>query len=63
MTASENLYLSNTRVTDAGLEHLRGLMQLRFLDLRGTQVTEAGVRELERALPNGFICALRWEAK
>jgi hypothetical protein len=33
------------------LAHLKGLTQLSYLDLRGTQVTDAGMKELERALP------------
>jgi len=41
----------NTQVTDAGLEHLEGLTNLRHLGLRHTQVTEAGIRGLKIALP------------
>ncbi|MCY2990029.1 MAG: hypothetical protein NTY19_19470 [Planctomycetota bacterium] len=44
--------LRDTQVTDAGLEHLRGLTQLIFLDLANTQVTDKGVAELQKALPN-----------
>jgi len=40
------------KVTDAGLEHLKGLERLRHLDLRGTKVTDGGVENLQRALPN-----------
>ena len=43
--------LCNTTVTDAGLEHLRGLTQLQVLYLRVTPVTGAGVAELQKALP------------
>jgi hypothetical protein len=35
-----------SRVTDAGLAHLRGLHSLRFLDLRGCRVTDAGLGHL-----------------
>jgi hypothetical protein len=38
-------------VGDAGLAHLRGLAQLRTLDLKSTNATSAGVAELRRALP------------
>ena len=38
--------------TGADLEHLKGLTELRYLDLRGTKVTEAGVRQLKKSLPN-----------
>ncbi|MBI3465848.1 MAG: hypothetical protein HY000_22755 [Planctomycetes bacterium] len=38
-------------VRDAGLEHLKGLKNLRELNLAGTQVTAAGVAALQAALP------------
>ena len=41
-----------TQVTDAGIEHLKGLTKLLGLDLRATHVTDAGVEELKSALPN-----------
>jgi uncharacterized membrane protein len=46
------LVLEGPKVTDAGLEHLKGLKQLRTIILRGTRVTEEGRAELRRALPN-----------
>ena len=36
----------------AGLEHLKGLTNLRTLDLRETWVTNEGVKKLQGALPN-----------
>ena len=45
------LHLCRTRVTDTGLMHLKGLTNLRIVDLRGTNVTNAGAKELKRALP------------
>jgi hypothetical protein len=39
-------------LTDAGLEHLKGLLQLKELYIRGTNVTDEGVKKLRRALPN-----------
>jgi len=45
------LVLMDTSITDAGLRHLRALTKLSRLDLEGTRVTEAGVAELQRALP------------
>ena len=51
--------LSNSQVTDAGLEYLRGLPQLTELNLSGTQVSDAGLeylkglRYLERLYLNG----------
>jgi len=44
--------LRGKQVTDAGLEHLKGLTNLRTLHLQHTQVTDAGVNELKKALPN-----------
>ena len=38
--------LANTRATNAGLEHLKGLTQLRYLSLDGTKVTDPGVEHL-----------------
>jgi hypothetical protein len=39
-------------ITDDALVHLRGLRNLRELDLRDTQVTSTGVNELKRILPH-----------
>ena len=41
-----------TEVTDAGLKELAGLKQLQSLDLIRTQVTDEGVRQLRKALPD-----------
>jgi Leucine Rich repeat len=49
------LDLTGTRVTDAGLAHLKGLTQLRELDLSKTRVTKTGLAELRKALPNAFV--------
>ena len=40
------VYLTGTPVTDAGLEHLRGLTQLQLLSLDSTRVTDAGLAHL-----------------
>jgi hypothetical protein len=56
MTGLENwLGLTDTQVTDDGLKHLEGFTKLRSLNLRRTQVTEAGVRKLRAALPGTAI--------
>jgi Leucine-rich repeat (LRR) protein len=44
--------LENWRITNAGLEHLKGLTKLRVLYLSDTQITDAGVAELQKALPD-----------
>jgi hypothetical protein len=40
-----------TTVMDVGLKELVGLTTLQTLDLRFTRVTDAGVKELRKALP------------
>jgi len=49
-----NLALDKTRVSDRGLKHLPR-SRLREVHLRGTQVTEQGVRELRRKQPGLII--------
>ena len=46
------VFLRNTRITDAGLPHLAGLTALERLDLYDTEVTDVGVAKLQKALPN-----------
>jgi hypothetical protein len=56
LTGLQTLDLSlNRGVTDRGLRYLKGLTKLRKLDLSDTSVTEAGIREIQRALPNTQI--------
>ena len=43
------------RPKTVGLMHLKGLTNLEFLYLDGTQVTDAGVRKLQAALPDTEI--------
>ena|SRR5687768_553150 len=45
----------NPQITDAGLVHLEELENLEKLILIGTSVTPAGVKKLQRALPNTKI--------
>jgi len=51
----EWLGLSHTQITDGGVCHLKGFTKLRSINLRVTNVTYAGVAELEEALPNTDI--------
>ncbi len=50
--AEFKLWIGNTRVTDAGLAHLKGLRNLLDLSVGNTQVTDAGVAELKQTLPD-----------
>jgi len=47
--------LNETHVTDAGLEHLKGLTSLRYLVITGTQVTDAGVEKLQKTLGDSVV--------
>jgi len=51
----ENLNLTGASVTDAGLKHLYPLKKLRMVTVSNTQVTQKGVDDLKRALPNTYI--------
>ena len=39
-------------MTDAGLQHLKGLTNLQTLELDNTQVTATGLTDLRKALPD-----------
>ncbi|MBI83284.1 MAG: hypothetical protein CMJ81_08825 [Planctomycetaceae bacterium] len=54
------LRLDGTRITDAGLVHLRGLTNLQWLGLRYTKVTPAGIARLKKELPH---CQVHHELK
>ena len=45
------VYLAGTKITDAGLVHLKGLTNLQKLIISGS-ITDAGVADLQKALPN-----------
>ena len=47
MTQLQSLQLMGSKVSDAGLQHLKGLTQLQRLDLDGTQVSDAGLNHLK----------------
>jgi len=47
LSALTALDLSGTRITDAGLVHLKGLPRLSSLTLTATQVTDAGLEHLK----------------
>ena len=51
MTELRSLFLHGTKITDAGLEHLKGMTELKSLMLIEPKVTDAGVKKLQKALP------------
>jgi hypothetical protein len=52
MDQLETLWLHKTAISDAGLVHLDGLQSLHQLELMQTQVSDLGVAELRRHLPD-----------
>ncbi len=53
-TSGEVTYitLANSFITDAGMEHLKGMTSLKSLDLSFTKkITDAGLAEIQAALP------------
>ena len=52
LTALEYLYLNRTKVGDADLHHLKELTNLRHLDVTGTAITNEGVEQIKRHLPD-----------
>jgi len=52
------LRCANTPVNDTGLAPLKSCKSLRSLDLKGTEVTAAGIEELKMNLPN---CQIEWD--
>jgi hypothetical protein len=45
------IHLANTRITDAVLTSVAGMVGIDELSLGGTQITDPGMRELQVALP------------
>jgi hypothetical protein len=50
-----SLNLTRCQITDHGVVQLQGVRTLRWLDLKGTGVTEAGLYTLKSALPDCLI--------
>ncbi|MCE9544497.1 MAG: hypothetical protein K8T25_03090 [Planctomycetia bacterium] len=46
-TLNGTMYVSGKRVTDAGVEHIKNLTALRYLDLQNSGVTDAGLEHLK----------------
>ena len=52
MTSLETLNLNLTKITDAGLAHLKNLKNLKSLSLEQTKVTREAAEQLRKAMPN-----------
>jgi hypothetical protein len=52
----DRVNLAGSPITDAGLDHLKGLRHLWLVDCRDTGVTAKGAAELFRALPRAAVC-------
>ncbi len=52
MTKLKTLILGFTKVTDAGLLHLKDLTKLQRLELENTKVTQTGIADLKKDLPD-----------
>jgi hypothetical protein len=50
MAGLELLGINGTRVSDTGLACLKGLTNLRYLNVNGSKCTAAGVHDLQEAL-------------
>ena len=48
----ESLWLDGTQIGDSALDPVKELRMLKVLSLKNTQVSDAGIAELERALPD-----------
>jgi hypothetical protein len=48
----ETLFLGGSKITDAGLKDLATLKKLKLLNVANTQVSDKGVAELKKALPD-----------
>lgn len=55
----EDLSLSDTYLSNSGLQHLQALPNLKSLDIRWTFVTENAYREFQRSHPT---CTVKWQA-
>ena len=51
----QELNLRYTKITDAGLTHLKGLTGLRKLDISETKITDVGLADLKKTLPKTDI--------
>ena len=50
-----DLGLARTRITDAGLDHLKELRGLTTLFVFETRLSRAGIEDLRRALPSTWV--------
>ena len=47
-----SLDIAKTKVTDAGLVHLKSMRKLEWLHIEDTSITDAGINDLKKTIPN-----------
>jgi hypothetical protein len=55
LSSYETLDLEGTQLSNAGLKQLEQMKQLRYIVVRHTNVTAAGIQRLQQALPKASI--------
>jgi citrate lyase alpha subunit len=51
----KNLYLANSKITDASIPVLKDLEKLAVLNISSTGITDKGVKELMAAIPGCYV--------
>ncbi len=59
---SLDLVIKSPRVTDRSIVHLKSLQTLTVLDVTGSSITDAGIAELQSALPNVTVIQRKAES-
>jgi hypothetical protein len=55
LTKLERLHLGRTQITNAGLEPLKPLASLKYLNIRDSNVTTEGVKSISNAIPKLYV--------
>ncbi len=57
-----DLVIKSPRVTDRSIVHLKSIQTLAALDVTGSSITDAGIEELQSALPNVYVIRRKAES-
>jgi len=55
LTKMEHLWLHNSAITDAGIEHLKPMVNLAVVEIFNSKITTDGVKRLKELFPNADI--------